>query len=425
MYEVELSNNMKLQCTPNHKWFININNQKEIVFTNKLQINDIIHSYELPIIDPKDPDEFINPYYHGFTAINNMQNNIFVPINYSIKTKLQWLYGLFDSITYIDTNNNQFPIYSTDIIFLKNIQLMLNTLSINPEIKKNNDTYILYISYEDRLKLHDLNFYHKYLSNNINKNSEYNLKIININKLTGIHKTYCFTEKTNNAGIFNGILTGQSETYSLQIDNIIRDKDDKNKLFNAVKELPCISDKIAWSVTWIESNTSFQTRLLAFAIVEGIFFSGSFCAIFWLKKRNIMPGLCTSNELISRDEGMHTQFAVLLYSMIKNKLPEIQVHKMFIDAVEIESKFICESLPCSLLGMNADLMKQYIKFVADRLLLDLNYSKIFNVINPFDFMESISIEGKTNFFESRPTQYQKSSILNKSREFSFDLINDF
>ena len=216
-----------------------------------------------------------------------------------------------------------------------------------------------------------------------------------------------------------------SETYSLQIDNIIRDSDEKNKLLNAVIEYECIAEKAAWAVKWIESTESFAFRLLAFAIVEGIFFSGSFCSIFWLKKRNIMPGLCASNELIARDEGTHCSFAVLLYSMLENKLSESQVHDMFNDAIKIECKFICESLPCALIGINSDSMIQYIKFVADRLLVDLNYNKIFNVTNPFDFMESISVEGKTNFFESRPTQYQSASILNKSKDSSFELSDDF
>ena len=216
-----------------------------------------------------------------------------------------------------------------------------------------------------------------------------------------------------------------SETYSLQIDNIIRDSEEKNKLFNAVKEFPCITDKVNWAVKWIESDDSFAKRMIAFSIVEGIFFSGSFCAIFWLKKRNIMPGLCASNELIARDEGMHTQMAILLYKMINNKIPESEIYEMFKDAVNIEAKFICDSLPCSLLGMNKDLMLQYIKFVADRLLVDLGYNKLYNTTNPFDFMESISIEGKTNFFEHRPTQYQKASILNKTRESSFMFTEDF
>ena len=216
-----------------------------------------------------------------------------------------------------------------------------------------------------------------------------------------------------------------SETYSLQIDNIIRDNDEKIKIFNAVKEFPCIKEKIEWGIKWIESEESFAKRLIAFAIMEGIFFSGSFCAIFWLKKKNIMPGLCSSNELIARDEASHCNFAVLLYSMLSNKLSENEIHVMFNEAVNIECKFICESLPCRLLGMNSDLMSDYIKFVADRLLTDLNYNKIFNINNPFDFMESISVEGKTNFFESRPTQYQNASVLNTSRDNIFDLTDNF
>ena len=216
-----------------------------------------------------------------------------------------------------------------------------------------------------------------------------------------------------------------SETYSLQIDNIIRDPDEKLKLFNAVREFECIALKAEWALKWIESDEKFAMRLLAFAIVEGVFFSGAFCSIFWLKKRNIMPGLCASNELIARDEAMHCSFAVLLYSMLSNKIPESDVHLMFMDAVNIETKFICESLPCALLGMNSDHMTEYIKYVADRLLVDLGYSKFFKSVNPFDFMESISIEGKTNFFESRPTQYQNASVLNKSRDTIFNLSDDF
>ena len=216
-----------------------------------------------------------------------------------------------------------------------------------------------------------------------------------------------------------------SETYSLQIDNIVKDPVEKDMLFNAVREFPCIAEKAQWAVNWIESNDSFATRLIAFAIMEGIFFSGSFCSIFWLKKRNIMPGLCASNELIARDEGLHCNFAILLYSMLNNKLSEADIHSMINDAVKIETKFICESLPCALLGMNSDKMTEYIKFVADRLLVQLGYSKFFEAKNPFDFMESISIEGKANFFETRPTQYQKSSVLNKTRDSTFNISDDF
>ena len=216
-----------------------------------------------------------------------------------------------------------------------------------------------------------------------------------------------------------------SETYSLQIDTIIRDPEQKHKLLNGIKEFPCVAEKANWAVKWIESSNSFAHRLIAFAIVEGIFFSGSFCSIFWLKKRNMMPGLCTSNELIARDEGLHTKFAIKLYSKWANRLPQNEVHEMFMDAIKIETKFICESLPCALIGMNSDLMSEYIKYVADQLLDQLGYDKLSNATNPFDFMESISVEGKTNFFEHRPTQYQKASVFNKSRDKLWELSEDF
>ena len=216
-----------------------------------------------------------------------------------------------------------------------------------------------------------------------------------------------------------------SECYSLMIDNIIKDTNEKEKCFNAIEEIPCVREKAAWALKWLDSKDSkYGQRLIAFSIVEGVFFSGSFCAIFWLKKKNIMPGLCDSNELIARDESMHTQFACLLYTYIKEKIPQDTVHEMFKEAVEIENKFICESLPCSLIGMNNNLMSQYIKFVADRLLVDLGYAKIWNLENPFDFMESISMEGKTNFFEFRPTQYQSSHVLNQSKDGDSFSIND-
>ena len=215
-----------------------------------------------------------------------------------------------------------------------------------------------------------------------------------------------------------------SEVYSLQIYNIIRDTTEKNKLLNAIENFPCVQKKADWAIKWIKSDTSFAQRLIAFAIVEGIFFSGSFCAIFWIKKKNLMPGLCDSNELISRDEGMHTDFACLLYKKINNKLDFKTVRDMFEEAVDTETEFICKSLPCSLIGMNSNLMTQYIQFVAARLLTTLGYPKIWNVDNPFDFMESISMQGVTNFFESRPTQYQNSAVLNESKGNEFDLMDD-
>ena len=217
-----------------------------------------------------------------------------------------------------------------------------------------------------------------------------------------------------------------SEMYSLLIDTYIKDNAHKEKLFNAINTIPCVAEKADWAIEYITNEkATFHERLIAFAAVEGIFFSGSFAAIFWLKERGLLPGLTFSNELISRDEGFHTEFACIIYEHCKNKIDQSIVHDMFKEALEIESEFITESIPCSLLGMNNDLMIQYIKFCADRLLLCLSYEKIWNVDNPFLWMESISMEGKTNFFESRPTQYQKASVLNQGKENTFEIDEDF
>ena len=202
-----------------------------------------------------------------------------------------------------------------------------------------------------------------------------------------------------------------AETYSIMIDNYIKDTDKKTRLFNGIETIPCIRKKANWSMKWITNiHEPFSKRLIAFAIVEGIFFSGSFCAIYWLKQRGLLPGLTISNELISRDEGMHCDFACMLYSMIVNKIDEEMVHAMFIEALDIEKEFIVESLPCKLIGMNSVLMCQYLEFVADRLLVQLGYSKIYKVSNPFSFMDAIGLQGKTNFFEHRVSQYQKAKI---------------
>ena len=212
-----------------------------------------------------------------------------------------------------------------------------------------------------------------------------------------------------------------SEVYSLMIDTLIKDESEKNKLFQATQTIPCIKKKADWALLWINNINSFAERLVAFAVVEGIFFSGSFCAIFWLKKRNLMvQGLGTSNEFISRDEGMHTDFAVLLYTYIENKLDYSTIKNIITEAVEIEKEFITESIPCDLIGMNNSLMKQYIEYVADRLSSQLGYPKIYNSENPFDFMEMISIENKTNFFEKRTTEYKKAGTNRKEMVFSLD-----
>lgn len=197
-----------------------------------------------------------------------------------------------------------------------------------------------------------------------------------------------------------------SEMYSLLIETYVKDREEKHKLFQALDNFPCIKKKADWAIKWIhDKRANFATRLIAFACVEGIFFSGAFCAIFWLKKRGLMPGLTFSNELISRDEALHTEFAILLYNNLNKRNRKDKVYEIIKEAVAIEKEFILECLPCRLIGMNSQLMSQYIEFVADRLCLQLGYDKIFNVTNPFDFMEMISIEGKTNFFEKRVGEY--------------------
>ena len=209
-----------------------------------------------------------------------------------------------------------------------------------------------------------------------------------------------------------------SETYSILIDSFIKDNREKTKLFEAIDNFPCIKKKANWAIKWMESDTaSFAKRLVAFACVEGIFFSGAFCSIYWLKKRGLMPGLTFSNELISRDEAMHCEFAVLLYSMLSNKLTSNEVTTIITEAVAIEKEFICDALPCRLIGMNSSLMSQYIEFVADRLLQQFGVSKFFQVTNPFDFMDMISLEGKTNFFERRVGEYNLVADVKDDKAF--------
>jgi ribonucleoside-diphosphate reductase beta chain len=216
-----------------------------------------------------------------------------------------------------------------------------------------------------------------------------------------------------------------SETYSLLIDTYIKDTKDKNYLFKAVETLDCVRKKADWALRWIK-NGSFAERLVAFAAVEGIFFSGSFCSIFWLKKRGLMPGLTFSNELISRDEGLHCDFACLLYNNhIINKLSKQRIAEIITNAVEIEKEFIIDALPVKLIGMNSDMMAQYIEFVADRLLMELGNDSIYNKSNPFDFMEMISLQGKTNFFEKRVGEYQKAGVMADKDKQTFSLSEDF
>jgi ribonucleoside-diphosphate reductase subunit M2 len=216
-----------------------------------------------------------------------------------------------------------------------------------------------------------------------------------------------------------------SEVYSLLIDTYVKDKEEKTKLFHALETVPCVTKKAQWALRWTDaSRASFAERIVAFAAVEGIFFSGSFCSIFWLKKRGLMPGLCFSNELISRDEGLHCDFACLMYRELVHKLPVARVQEIITAAVDGEKEFVTEALPVELIGMNSKLMSQYIEFVADRLLVALGVPKIWNTLNPFDWMELISVDGKTNFFEKRVGEYSKAGVGSSGNDRTFALDTD-
>jgi ribonucleoside-diphosphate reductase beta chain len=216
-----------------------------------------------------------------------------------------------------------------------------------------------------------------------------------------------------------------AEMYSLLIDTYIKDEKEKDHLFNALQTLPCVEKKGRWALNWIDNAPTFAHRLIAFAAVEGIFFSGSFCSIYWLKKRGLMPGLTFSNELISRDEGLHCDFACYLYSQLQNKLDPKEIEAIITEAVTFEKEFVTDALPVSLIGMNATLMSEYIEFVADRLLVSLGNEKVYNTANPFSWMEMISLQGKTNFFEKRVGEYQKAGVGQKKEEKVFAMDEEF
>lgn len=378
-----------------------------------------------------------------------------VPINYSWDIRLRWLEGLADAVGSNNANSTSLQITSLNFKFLQDVQLLLTTLGIQTNIKLNtksqkcllpkNDgsgdyahymcknTYVLNILGRQLNSLINKGFspkgikleYCEERNNSVSYNSGIEtITVVSIDKISDNEPTYCFNEPLQHRGIFNGILTCQSETYSLLIETYIKDKVEKGRLFNAINNFPCIKKKSDWSQKWIHDNrSSFATRLVAFACVEGIFFSGAFCSIYWLKKRGLMPGLTFSNELISRDEALHCEFAILLYNKLTKKIDKARIHEIIKEAVEIETEFICEALPCRLIGMNSEMMTQYIQFVADRLSVQLGYKKIYNVTNPFSFMEIISLESKKNFFDQRNDAYALATVTGKND--AFDMSVDF
>lgn len=428
LHRVTLTNGLYLDCTEKHRWYIQ--GHEDPVETKDLTPGMHILSYILPNneIMYEDPDIFTDPEGHGKDAgssqtrtgsTTNFRPRCFVPLNYTTPVKLKWLRGLRKSATVDDTN---YIFYTPYLEFAREVQLLLLSLSVYSTSCRVGDSTHIFVSKKDLDQL---------IANNNHVTFKMEVRgqeIKSIYQLPGQHPTYCFEDPENHSAVFNGILTGQSETYSLLIDTYIKDSNEKYRLLNAINTIPCITKKADWALRWIsDQDSSFATRLVAFACVEGIFFSGAFCAIFWLKERGVMPGLCTSNEFISRDEGLHTEFAILLYSMLHNKLSQDTIHQIVHEAVEIEDEFITDSIPCHLLGMNADLMSQYIKFVADRLVVQLGYDKIWHATNPFAFMDRICLENKTNFFEERVAQYSKANVGNApgTSNFEFAVDEDF
>lgn len=427
LYEVELTNGMKLKCTPQHKWFVNSKtHKKKVVFTEKLKINDMICSYDLPVIDT-DLDDNID-----LTDITS------VPINSSVNNKIRWLEKVFEANGYLEYKKMDDEILSTLIKFLhknseflKNVQLMLSTLGINSQLNYG-DYSILYILIPDVVKLTNLGFSsdRAKIVNTIIPDDELLIRVKNITLLEGIHKTYCFTEPYEHAGIFNGILTGQSEVYADMLSNIIKNPDERNLLFNAMTTIPTVKKMSDWAMKWINGVDSIGQRVMAFAIVEGVFFSGAFAAIFWLKKQRsngklFMEGLIHSNKLISRDEATHVNFATALYSFVVHRVSKEDTINMFKEANDISKEFIIDSIKCQLIGMSPESMIEYINYVSDRLLVMLGYEKLYNAKNPFPWMDTIGLQTKGNFFETRPDEYQRAYNEDNKDNKDFKILEDF
>jgi ribonucleotide reductase beta subunit family protein with ferritin-like domain len=369
-----------------------------------------------------------------------------VPTNHSIHTKLKWLEGYMDvagTIAKSAKGYTSVKLTSFENEFLQNVQLMLSTLGVQSNInfyRQNGynsaiddlserfyeDTWVMYITSTAIHHLRRLGFSPKIIKLHTDPDTRQNARAIQVLSVVDegrFSPTYCFNEPNRNSGVFNGILTGQSEVYSIMIDTYVKESQEKIRLLQEVRSMPSVFEKINWGIKWSAPDAPFQRRLIAFAIMEGLFFSSAFCAIYWLKQRNILPGLTKSNEFIARDEGMHTDFACLLYSKIEERVSEEDVRNMFKEAVEIEKTFIIDAIPCSMIGMNSKLMIQYIEYVADRLLVQLSYPKIFKSKNPFRFMELIGMECRNNFFETVGTQYQKAGVLNQSHKIT--TVDDF
>lgn len=405
LFRVTLDNGMHVDCTSEHKWY---NSENKLVFTKDLVVDDsndtyLKDDYLFPVNSEKKSSYHsgINFYTTGFTcndAFTQDETELHsrIPLNLKESEKRDFLRGLLDY-------HGEDAIYSKCDKFLHELQLMLTTLNIKSIITSDTATF------EKCLKI----IY-----------SNYPIKVVSIEELPGLHKTYCFNEPKRHMGIFNGILTGQSETYSLLIDTYIKDVNEKDKLNNALDNSIIIKKKADWALKWLDNSNIFPERLIAFIFVEGIFFSGAFCSIFWLKNRKLMPALVKANKFISKDEKFHCDAGILFYSKLIQRLPEETVHSIFKEAIEIEQEFITESIPVSLLGMNSKKMIEYIKYVGDNLLVRLGYNKVYNAKNPFPWMDTSALESKNNMFEHVGSEYAKANVGNDSKENEIDFDLD-
>lgn len=485
LYKVTLNNGMVLECTSDHEWITKIKDGRyKRVYTKNLKFGTPLVKIKYPAITPC--RDLYYPYVHGFMSSYYMMNTtsnhsttfvlpksyntylsslvgskqyfkstsngfymvdvsqritqpvFYVPLNDKIDIKLMWLEGLYDygGTIHEDVLGGEIMTLMTIYPdFAQKIQLLYTTLNINCYIEQvtNGIVRVLVDNFnlKNLIKIGFTTNRMKHVRTTIEdvyflKQNTYEMYVKSVEKLDGVYDTYCFEEPQEHMGVFNGVLTGQSTTYSLLIDTFVEDPERKAELFNAIQTIPCVTRKADWAIKWIDKSRPFAERLVAFTVVEGIFFSGSFCAIFWLKSKGKMTrALGLSNEFIARDEGLHTDFGVLMYHKLRRKLTRERVIEIISEAVEIEREFICDSLPCALIGMNSELMYTYIKFVADRLLVQLGYEKEYNVENPFDFMNNIALSGKTNFFEKRTTEYQNASAVIKQTDKSFDFDDDF
>lgn len=424
-YCVELSNGVKIICTPNHKWLIK--GSEERVMTKDLSRDMEIEPFSFPdVCEFDEPDFFSNPNKHGQLsgggagAYNPIEFNCrfkeFVPFNYSSETRLEWLKGFMKNA--VEAENSGLFVPSTDAVFKDNVQLLFTTFNIFVTVYESG------VHIPSSKRLNELGI----IKMPTTESSPLSISVKTVTELPEEMPMYCFEESKRNTGVFNGILTGQSEVYSLLIDTYIKDTEEKAYLLDAINTIPCVKKKAEWAIKWITNkDADFATRLIAYACVEGIFFSGAFCAIFWIKERGILPGLTLSNEFISRDESLHTEFSILLYKHLEHaNITQEKIETIVKEAVEIEDEFINESISCEMLGMNKDLMSEYIRFVSDRLVIQIGFNPIYNAKNPFHFMDRISLSNKTNFFEhTRQSEYARARVGNTVQENSFSLEADF